>query len=507
MVSQFTLCPWIRVSECSFDASYYANIHNILPNLTIHCIFPENYLGEKSVAFHYAKVCKKYGIKIMNRYNFSGSKSQNNIDLVLSLDENSLQNSSRKLRKKYNKISGEELQNNSAKYTYMFSHSIVNMQHQKNKDLWIKEKKFKKLLQVGKNCYFPGISVYGAETGCYFTVPRTILEKSNLEDASLFFCGGTWDRRYSKCLSLLDLKDFFNWYGPTRELSTKASHKGYSLDIIESIKKHKIALLLHGKRHRENEEPTLRIFEAASAGAVIISDNHPFIVKNFGDSVLYVNHNDSEEKIAQDIINHYEWIKSHQAEALELAERAHSIFMERFSLEDQLLKLIKIHQETLILEGFQPLLPRGPFKHIYYKSDFKLLNNLLTILMPQHFIVRNFTKSTIQGLLLLSFIKKESLNSETISLPKGIVYKDGQQEKQTLDITQEMLHEEIYLNFNVQSKATIPSGRLKEYRFDNNLYVTGLHEQAGVFAYLLEWDQRKGFILSLIDDSLLNKNK
>jgi spore maturation protein CgeB len=80
--------------------------------------------------------------------------------------------------------------------------------------------------------------------------------------------------------------------------------------------------------------PSARIFEAAAASSVIISDELPFTQKHFGDSVLYVDTTQSAEEMFRTIDGHVKWILSHPQEAQELARRSHQIFCEKFALED-----------------------------------------------------------------------------------------------------------------------------------------------------------------------------
>src|ERR1700690_3003057 len=101
-----------------------------------------------------------------------------------------------------------------------------------------------------------------------------------------------------------------------------------------------IALVLHSQQHIEQKAPTGRIFEAASSGCVIISDRHPFVVNEFADSVLYIDDTQMADGLFQQINTHMQWISSHPQETEKMAQRAHSIFSKKFTLERQLQNLI-----------------------------------------------------------------------------------------------------------------------------------------------------------------------
>ena len=56
-------------------------------------------------------------------------------------------------------------------------------------------------------------------------------------------------------------------------------------------------------------------------------------------SVLYVDQNADERQKVIQIRAHYEWIRTHPTEALELAVKSHAIFNSDFTLEDSLNRL------------------------------------------------------------------------------------------------------------------------------------------------------------------------
>ena len=106
-----------------------------------------------------------------------------------------------------------------------------------------------------------------------------------------------------------------------------------------------IVLVLHSDKHLKGNAPTGRIFEAAAAGCVVISDRHPFVIQEFGDAVLYIDQEGAPEAICQQIQDHLTWIRSHPEKALEMASRCHRIFVSRFTLEKQLLHLKEIYEK------------------------------------------------------------------------------------------------------------------------------------------------------------------
>ncbi|MDR2667633.1 MAG: hypothetical protein LBB38_01135 [Puniceicoccales bacterium] len=170
----------------------------------------------------------------------------------------------------------------------------------------------------------------------------------------LFYCGANWDerrkRRYANLYKLLDETDYFDIYGPDYAWKGKVkSYGGYIPNeagaLQNTMARAGVALVLHSSEHITWKLPTLRIFQAAAASCVIISDRNPFVVDNFGDSVLYIDQNASPEEIFRQIDGHMRWILEHPQEAIELARRAHAIFVEKFTLEGEIEKIDQFFKE------------------------------------------------------------------------------------------------------------------------------------------------------------------
>ena len=171
----------------------------------------------------------------------------------------------------------------------------------------------------------------------------------------LFYCGFQWDRKrngseYQKMFSLLDAAGYLKVYGPLERWEcTPHSRKGYipfdGTSMSTCMRQAGITLILHAQSHIELGAPTARIFEAASACTVIISDKNPFIIKEFGDSVLYIDGDLPAQQLYEQIDNHVQWILSHPQQAQELAQKAHTIFVEKFSLESYINNLITLHEQ------------------------------------------------------------------------------------------------------------------------------------------------------------------
>ena len=175
------------------------------------------------------------------------------------------------------------------------------------------------------------------------------------ETPVLFYCGMNWERfigaeaRHVKLFGLLDKQKDVNLYGSEHSWNGYKRYKGSipfdGTSLIEEIHKCGVVLALSSDYHYRAGAATNRIYEACAGGAITISDTNRFIMKHFGDSVLYIDYNKKDpEKMFAQIRKHLDWIKAHPDEALEKAKRAQQIFLEKFSLEKQLSDIIDNHQ-------------------------------------------------------------------------------------------------------------------------------------------------------------------
>jgi hypothetical protein len=184
----------------------------------------------------------------------------------------------------------------------------------------------------------------------------------------LFSGGVNWDFRrrfyYSKLYELLDRAGYCDFYGPAadwewRDLSHYRGLLTSRKDVLETMERAGIMLLLHSEEHLRDGTASRRIFEAAAASNVIISDRNPFIVENFGDCVLYVDVFQPVEEIFRQIDDHMRWIRENPEAAMDLARRAHAIFMEKFTMEMEVEKLFEFY-EAIVAEKHANDLQKKP---------------------------------------------------------------------------------------------------------------------------------------------------
>ena len=182
-----------------------------------------------------------------------------------------------------------------------------------------------------------------------------------LKYSRLFYAGTNWDalrssKPYLKCFRYLASFDLVDIYGPKFAWEKVGLVEFHKADLpydgecfTNALTDCGIVLVLHSQEHLEHGLISARIFEAAAAGAVIISDRHSFVEKEFQDSVLYIDIDKdnklSGEEMFRQIYNHLMWISENPEKAEKMARKAHAIFDQKFTLEAQLQMLGDFHEK------------------------------------------------------------------------------------------------------------------------------------------------------------------
>lgn len=192
--------------------------------------------------------------------------------------------------------------------------------------------------------------------------PESAMLEPNLSDPLMFYCGMNWEKvvhgtnRHEGLFKLLDDTGKVRFFGPDQVeawggLRPWDGYRCYQysipfdgFSILKEINRCGVCLVLSSDIHRRAGAATNRTYEACAAGAVMISDDNPFMLEHFKDAALFIVYNKSDpEDTFRQIMERYEWILSHPAEALELARRAQKIFQEKFSLDIQLERIVERH--------------------------------------------------------------------------------------------------------------------------------------------------------------------
>lgn len=185
-----------------------------------------------------------------------------------------------------------------------------------------------------------------------FRVPYRELEFNDLVVMIPVWGNRLRDENFVTLYQLLSETGRAKFYGVNRH--EEIISQGYmgsipfdGVSVIDVLQRHGIVLVNHSNIHNEEGIPSARIFEAAAASALIISDENSFVKQHFGDSVFYIDTSLPAEEIFSQIQEHLKAIDENPEAAIEMAKRSHEIFIEKFTMEDQLLLLKKMHLQII----------------------------------------------------------------------------------------------------------------------------------------------------------------
>ncbi len=192
--------------------------------------------------------------------------------------------------------------------------------------------------------------------------PVSSILQPKLDEPTMFYCGMNWEKtvhgtnRHEGLFKLLDRTKKVKFFGPESVPAWGGLRpwEGYDcyegsipfdgFSILKEINKCGICLVLSSDIHRRAGSATNRTYEACAAGAVIISDDNEFMMRNFKDAALFITYNkNNPNDTFRQIMEKYEWIVAHPEQALELARRAQQIFIEKYSLDVQLNAIVDNH--------------------------------------------------------------------------------------------------------------------------------------------------------------------
>ncbi len=176
------------------------------------------------------------------------------------------------------------------------------------------------------------------------------------EKRELFYVGINFERalahmRYSELFSELDAHNCLKIYGPQKVYGRKNLWTGFhsyqgeipfdGKSIIQKINEAGICLAINSPMHNDANAVTNRTYEAAAAGAVMISDDNEFVRRYFGDSVFYLDLDASEKETAEKIIDIIIWVNEHPEEAYAMACRSQCVFLKYLTLDKMVEEFLK----------------------------------------------------------------------------------------------------------------------------------------------------------------------
>jgi Glycosyl transferase family 2/Glycosyl transferases group 1 len=169
---------------------------------------------------------------------------------------------------------------------------------------------------------------------------------------SLVYVGVHWDgARHGEIITDLAHSKQITVYGPRPSWAHLRTGYGGEIDfdgqqLLQKLSSHGIALCLHRDEHRRADTPSMRLFEAAAAGCVIITDEIPYAKRLLDTSALYVDLRRPAHDVVDAIRNHVAWITANPEKARELARGSHEILNQQNSLESLVSKTCQFAKEV-----------------------------------------------------------------------------------------------------------------------------------------------------------------
>jgi phosphoglycerol transferase len=161
-------------------------------------------------------------------------------------------------------------------------------------------------------------------------------------DLAMIYVGLHWDgNRHGTIFSRLAERLPMNIYGPAERWEhVGARYRGAvpfdGESVIKAIRRSGVALCLNKAAHRDFDCPSMRLFEAAAAGALIISDDFGFPRQWFRNSVLYVDADLPPRLVVEQVVAHFHWAQADRQAANRLAKRSNELFRSQLTLERML---------------------------------------------------------------------------------------------------------------------------------------------------------------------------
>lgn len=195
------------------------------------------------------------------------------------------------------------------------------------------------------------------------SVPKDyIMPSRKQKERKLFYVGVNFERalrnmRYGELLKELDGTGILEIYGPRKVYGRVNLWSGFDSyqgeipfdgrTIIEKINQAGVCLALNSPMHNDADAVSNRTFEAAAAGAVIISDDNKFVHNYFGDSVFYIERDLSEKEASKKILKILDWVNKNPKEAYDMACRSQQVFIEHLTLDKMVTNFVENTKDAI----------------------------------------------------------------------------------------------------------------------------------------------------------------
>lgn len=163
-----------------------------------------------------------------------------------------------------------------------------------------------------------------------------------LADPAVFYAGIHWDGvRHSELLQACDKRGFLRAYGPaSRMVDYGAAYCGAlpfdGQALPAAIARTGLALCLHRKEHRDDDCPSMRLFETLAVGALPICDDIGFARRYLQDIAYFLDPDCSGDAQADGIAAIIDQVRADPEAARARAKRGKDWFARSWSLEHRI---------------------------------------------------------------------------------------------------------------------------------------------------------------------------
>ena len=179
--------------------------------------------------------------------------------------------------------------------------------------------------------------------------PRNIAHATTHD--ALVYLGVHWDGpRHGDFLDELVGQNLIQLYGP--EAAWRHAGEAYrggipfdGVSVIQRLAQHGIVLCLHRDAHVNDDTPSMRLFEAASAGCLIISDAIPFARDTFGEAIFILPDGAGRAAFVRDKLA---WARGNPGKARDMANACRAIFDKHWALDALLPKVVRFGRDLSI---------------------------------------------------------------------------------------------------------------------------------------------------------------
>jgi hypothetical protein len=182
-------------------------------------------------------------------------------------------------------------------------------------------------------------------------------------DRRLVYSGINWERlqrkngRFDELLRPLDSAGILDVFGPEEVQGVRVweGFDGYQYavpfdgqSLIAELSISGGVLALSSNAHLRSGVMSSRLFEGAAAGALVFSDENPFVRRFFSNETVPIQVTGDAKRDAREIVAKLEYFNRNPAEALQIAQALQNKYTAGYLLHEQLLNVYAAHNKSVV---------------------------------------------------------------------------------------------------------------------------------------------------------------